>query len=122
MNLIQAVVQVRSEQYEGPAVVLRNNGDDTVTVVEEVSGHEFRVHKDNLDVAPVTEQSVAWIAQQLLEAWQPFLVRLARHLAEQLQSYGCFGASEEADRSFRTYLAEPSRAFRSLCRGRINNV
>ena len=115
MKLTHAVVQVRSEQYEGPAVVLRSNGDDTVTVLEEVSGHEFRVAKADLALAPVTEQPVEWTSQQLLDAWQPFLARIARHLAERLQSYARFGTPEDADTVFRAYLNEPPKAFRDLC-------
>jgi hypothetical protein len=115
MNLINAVVHVETERYEGPAVVLCSHGDDTVTVREEISGHEFRVHKNDVHIAPVTEQAVGWVTQELLAAWQPWLTRLARHLAEQLQGYATFGASEEADARFHTYLDEPGRAFRSLC-------
>lgn len=115
MKLSHAVVQVRDERYEGPAVVLRCNGDDTVTVLEEQSGHEFRVAKADLVLAPVTAQSAEWISQQLLEAWQPFLIRLARHLAERLQSYARFGTPEAADQVWHTYLAEPAKAFRELC-------
>jgi hypothetical protein len=116
MNLINAVVHVETERYAGPIVVMEVNGDDTVTVVNEQTGHEFRVAKATCTVAPVTEQAVGWVAQELLAAWQPFLTRLARHLAGQLQAYAPFGASEEAEARFQAYLAEPGRAFRALCR------
>ena len=118
MNLINAVVNVQTEQYEGPAVVTSSHGDDTVTVVEEVRGHEFRIHQDALAMAPVTEQSVSWITEQLLAAWQPFLTRLARHLAERLQTCAKFSAPE-ADTVFQSYVDEPSRAFRALCRREV---
>ena len=121
MNLMHAIVNVQTARYDGPAVVVCVHDDDTVTVREAQIGHELRVAKAACTVASVTEQSAGWVAQELLAAWQPWLTRLARHLAEQLQSYGCFGASEEADSRFRTYLAEPSRAFRSLCRGRSDD-
>jgi hypothetical protein len=114
MNLINAIVNVQTEHYAGPVVVLYSHGDDTVTVLNEQTGHEFRVCKDALTVAPVTEQSVAWIAQQLLAAWQPFLTRLTRHLAEQLQSYATFGTAEEAEAHFQIYLEDPGKAFRAL--------
>jgi hypothetical protein len=119
MNLINAVVNVQTKRYTGPAVVIRSNGDDTVTVREEQTGHEFRVHKDALTVAPVTEQPVGWVTQELLAAWQPWLTRLARHLAEQLQGYATFGASDEADARFHAYLDEPGQAFRSLCQREV---
>lgn len=114
MNLINAVVHVETERYEGLAVVVNSHGDDTVTVREEQTGHEFRVHKDALTVAPVTEQAVAWVAQELLAAWQPWLTRLAHHLAEQLQGYATFGAAEEAEARFQIYLEDPGKAFRAL--------
>ena len=116
MNLINAVVHVETERYAGPIVVMEVNGDDTVTVVNEQTGHEFRVAKATCTVAPVTEQAVGWVAQELLAAWQPWLTRLARHLAEQLQSYATFGAADEAEARFQAYLAEPGRAFHALCR------
>jgi hypothetical protein len=119
MNLINAVVNVQTKRYTGPAVVIRSNGDDTMTVREAQSNHEFRVHKDALTVAPVTEQSLAWITQQLLDAWQPFLARLARHLAERLQDYAKFGGADEANAVFQSYLDEPPRAFRALCRREV---
>lgn len=119
MNLIHAVVNVSTAQYEGPAVVLRSNGDDTVTVLEEVSGHEFRVAKADLALAPVTKQPVEWISQQLLDAWQPFLTRIARHLAERLQGYGILGAAAVADEIFQGYLEDPGKAFRELCQRKV---
>jgi len=119
MNLIHAVVNVSTDRYTGPAVVVHSHGDDTVTVREELSGHEFRVHKDELDLAPVTEQPVEWIVSQLLAAWQPFLTRIARHLAERLQGYATFGEPEAADAIFEQYVTEPARAFRALCRREI---
>ena len=119
MNLIHAVVNVQTERYTGSAVVIRSHGDDTVTVVNEQTGREFRVGKAACTVAPVTEQSAGWVTQELLVAWQPWLTRLARHLAEQLQGYATFGASEEADARFHAYLDEPGRAFRSLCQREV---
>lgn len=119
MNLLNAVVTVQTEGYQGPAVVVRSNGDDTVTVQAELTGHEFRVDKEGCVIAPVHEQPTAWIIQQLLTAWQPFLNRLARHLAERLQNYATFGAVDEADAVFRGYLEEPARAFRALCRREV---
>lgn len=115
MHLINAVVNIQTERYTGPAVVISSHGDDTVTVVNEQTGREGRVAKAACTIAPVTEQAVGWVAQELLAAWQPWLTRLAHHLAEQLQGYATFGASEEADARFHAYLAEPGRAFRSLC-------
>jgi hypothetical protein len=117
MNLTDAVVNVITAQYEGPAVVLCSNGDDTVTVREEVSGHEFRVHKEHLEVASVTEQSEAWISAALPEAWQPLMRRLARHIAQRLQTYGRFGDPEQVEALFQSYLVEPERLFRELRRG-----
>jgi hypothetical protein len=119
MNLIHAVVNVSTDRYTGPAVVIHLNGDDTVIVLEELSGHEFRVHKDDLDLVPVTEQPVEWIVSQLLNAWQPFLTRIARHLAERLRGYATFGEPEAADAIFEQYVTEPARAFRALCRREI---
>lgn len=119
MNLINAVVNVQTKRYTGPAVVISSNGDDTVTVWEAQTGQEFQVHKDALIVAPVTEQSAAWIARELLDAWQPFLARLARHLAERLQDYAKFGSADEANAVFQNYLDEPPRAFRALCRREV---
>jgi hypothetical protein len=119
MNLIHAVVNVSTEQYAGPAVVVHSNGDDTVTVLEEVSGQAFPVHKEALELAPVTEQSVEWISQQLLEAWQPFLARIARHLAERLQCYDTLGKATIADKIFQDYLKDPGKAFRELCHRKV---
>jgi hypothetical protein len=117
VNLNHAVVHVITAQYEGPAVVLHSNGDDTVTVREEVSGHEFRVHKEHLEVASVTEQSEAWISAALLEAWQPLMRRLTRHIAQRLQAYGRFGDPEQVEALFHCYLTEPERLFRELRSG-----
>ncbi len=119
MNLIHAVVNVSTDQYQGSAVVLRSNGDDTVTVVAELSGHEFCVAKADLNLAPVTEQPVEWISQQLLEAWQPFLARIARHLAERLQCYSTLGKATIADKIFQDYLKDPGKAFRELCQRKV---
>jgi regulation of enolase protein 1 (concanavalin A-like superfamily) len=119
MNWIHAVVNVQTKRYTGSAVVMSSHGDDTLTVLEEVSGHRFRVHKDDMRIALVTEQSLTWITEQLLDAWQPFLTRLARHLAEQLQDYAKFGGADEANAVFQSYLDEPPRAFHALCRREV---
>jgi hypothetical protein len=119
MELINAVVNVHSDEYEGPVVVLQSNNDDTVTVLEEISGHRFRVAKADLNLAPVTEQPIEWISQQLLEAWQPFLTRIARHLAERLQGYGNLGDKTAADQIFQGYLEDPGKAFRELCQRKV---
>ncbi len=117
MDLNDAVVNVHSDCYEGLAVVQTCNDDDTVTVLEELSGHKIRVPKEHLEVAPVIEQSEAWISAALLEAWQPLMHHLARHIAQRLQAYGRFGDPEQVEALFQSYLAEPERLFRELRQG-----
>jgi hypothetical protein len=112
MDLNDAVVNVHSDCYAGLAVVQACNDDDTVTILSQLTGETYRVTKNELDLAPVTEQAVEWIAYQLMEAWQPFIYRLAHHLAERLHSFARFGEAEDVDRLFHAYLKEPGRVFR----------
>ena len=119
MDLINAIVNVHTNGYEGPVLVLRSNGDDIMTVRSELTGHEFSVHKDDFTLAPVTEQPLEWVAERLFEAWEPFLRRLARHLAERLQRYVQFGETEYTNAIFQSYLDDPGKAFRELCQRRL---
>ena len=50
MNWTNAVVNVRSDRYVGVAVVQAFNDDDTVTVLNEMTGGEYRVEKDAIDL------------------------------------------------------------------------
>jgi hypothetical protein len=114
MNLNHAIVNVTTPHYQGPAVVQHSHGDDTVTVLEELSGHQFRVHKTDLTLAPVTEQAEAWIVEQLTTAWLPFFQRLAHHIAQRLLGYGKFGEPAQVEALFHRYLREPGRVLREL--------
>ena len=90
------------------------NDDDTLTVLVEETGTELRVARHEIGRAAVIEQPEEWIAEQLLEAWEPFLRQVATYTAQQLISFGRYGEPDAVEGIFRRYLAAPELLFREL--------
>jgi hypothetical protein len=114
MNLTGAVVYVNARDYEGCALVQGCNEDETLTILVEETGTELRVAQDEVGRAAVIEQPEEWIAEQLLEAWEPFLRRVATYTAQWLIRCGRYGEPDAVESIFGHYLNAPELLFREL--------